>query len=86
MSAWEKRKHTCACCGHRWESLEDETAKAIQKAAEVNGVGPFCALCYHLEMAHRYANARDFRSLKAAVAFWLRHQNAGLLRMPDKYP
>jgi hypothetical protein len=56
-------------CGHPWESLEDETAQAIVTAAKANQQGPFCALCYHFEMAARYVMARDIRFLEAAAGF-----------------
>lgn len=66
--------HTCAHCGHTWNSLEKETAQHIIKAAEVNKTGPFCALCHHLEMADRYAVARGIPSLREAVSQWERNR------------
>lgn len=66
--------HTCSHCGHTWQSLEKETSQHILKAAEVNKTGPFCSLCYHLEMADRYASARALASLRAAVSQWERNR------------
>lgn len=60
---------TCATCGHQWEeSQKDE--KKTRDAAKVNEQGPYCGLCRHLEMAHRYAMAHGYKSFKQAVNGW----------------
>lgn len=35
--------------------LESKVKCVVTKAAKVNGEGPWCGLCMHLEMAIRYA-------------------------------
>lgn len=70
MNAQVNRRHRCVTCGHVWESQEDQTAKAIIKAAEVNKTGPYCGLCHHLEMAARYAAERGFRDLRVVLENW----------------
>ena len=64
------RKHKCVNCGYEWESLEDETAAHIRTAVKVNKDGPFCEMCYHLEMAERNAMHRGCASLADALALW----------------
>lgn len=64
-------KHTCRICGYEWKSLDGATAKQILKASRVNGIGPLCNLCYHLEMAIRYSEARGFKGFYDAVDAWL---------------
>jgi len=54
--------HTCANqeCGHVWHCDGVGKGKVCQvfTAAKVNKEGPWCALCLHIEMAKRYAEAR----------------------------
>lgn len=51
--------HTCATCGHKWKSVDATIAGYVILAAKMNGQGPYCAVCQHLEMAYRYAEQRD---------------------------
>jgi hypothetical protein len=54
--------HICANshCLSKWQCDGVGKGKVceVDKAAKANHGGPWCALCYHLEMAHRYAQAR----------------------------
>lgn len=51
-------KHTCQQCGFVWTSQEKTKISRVDIAASVNGQGPYCLLCYHLEMALRLARSR----------------------------
>ncbi len=59
--------HICATCGHVWTSTNEKDARDVENAAQVNGNGPFCSLCLHIEMANRYAKARGFDNLLDAL-------------------
>ena len=61
-------KHVCVNCRHEWSSLEQETAKGIIKAAEVNKEGPYCALCMHIKMAERYSHPRALYAIRNKLA------------------
>jgi hypothetical protein len=52
-----KHTHLCQHCGQGWDcmELESKVKCVVTKAAKVNGEGPWCGLCMHLEMAIRYA-------------------------------
>jgi len=58
--------HTCATptCRYTWTCLTGRCQ--TEHAAKVNGQGPWCDLCRHVEMAQRYARAR---SITLAVAW-----------------
>lgn len=62
--------HRCCLCGHEWRSLDAVTEKHIRKAIQVNGAGPYCNLCHHLEMARRIVAARKF-NFKKFILQWL---------------
>ena len=86
-SAAGPNSHKCTTCGHVWESIDDKTAKDVRKAAQVNGQGPSCGLCMHLEMAYRYAEAQGYRTFTDAVTQWLntsKPQNVALTDSAEK--
>lgn len=65
----------CALCGaetpqdfnpKKGETEEGEEEKTM-RAAQVNGQGPFCQLCRHLEMALRYAEHRKLYPVVAHI-------------------
>lgn len=61
----------CQTCGHTWEVVAKD-AKDAMTAAKVNGQGPFCGVCLHLEMAYRAAQAQKHRFLFTNVVFqWM---------------
>ena len=74
--------HVCYVCGSKWTSEDQATARRVELAAKINGTGPYCNLCLHLEMASRYAEARGYSDFIDAVKNFLTHRN--LLRCPDE--
>lgn len=52
--------HTCATptCRYTWECITLVKCH-VEQAAKINGAGPWCHLCLHVEMAKRYARARQ---------------------------
>lgn len=65
------RLHVCCICDHRWESLDNSTAKKVRAAAKVNHDGPHCGMCRHFEMAERYALNRGFETVEGGLKKWL---------------
>lgn len=57
---------TCETCDCQWQQMFDHKKRQTEAsekrktklAAKVNGQGPFCELCRHLEMAPRNAAHR----------------------------
>ena len=66
---------TCQLCGHQWRQTFDPVKRQTEKgeeqktlaAAAVNKQGQFCELCRHLEMARRYAEARNWITVVEAI-------------------
>ena len=62
---WADHTHICAECGHEFVCLEytekECRTKGVFNAVQVNKSGPFCMLCLHLEMARRFAQARNLK-------------------------
>ncbi len=50
-------RHICETCAHQWDCLQGTKCK-VETAAKVNGAGPFCELCLHLELVKRHASVR----------------------------
>lgn len=63
-------EHVCQCCHHHWCSQTAKEARGVRVASKVNGEGPFCSLCLHLEMAARYADARGYTAIREAMTAW----------------
>ncbi len=52
--------YTCANCGYTTLCEDQREVRRIKEAAKINGTGPFCDLCRHVDMAARYAEIRGF--------------------------
>jgi hypothetical protein len=61
--------HTCVVCARVYGCLQDPVRCKVMKAVKVNKSGPYCLLCYHLEMATRVATFR-----KMTLTFTLTEQ------------
>ena len=59
--------HACSVCGWKWHSENKKDAVKVETAAKVNGDGPYCVLCLHLEMAARYASARGYHEVRVVM-------------------
>lgn len=74
--------HACCVCGWQWHSETKKDAENVIAAAKVNGDGPYCVLCLHLEMAARYATARGYPEVRIVMNEWRRHNEKGSLAPP----
>lgn len=74
QTAGSDLRHKCCLCGHEWSSPDQGTADEIRKAVQVNHCGPYCGVCYHLEMADRYSRFQGHERVETALIAWRKAQ------------